>query len=230
MLRRQAFMKHGFAVWSGTACHDKNSHFFIFSSYERSECFIAECNGDASYCGALAKQCFIVRLLWSTALPYEAHFVLASFARQASKYMKHRLTAVWSEAFSGFMFFCLNRIFFHDELFLSCKTIQCEQCCITNGKTFIFHLLIIRSVSGVLHSGMKWSCFIFAKANASSEKAVLRSTALPYEAALRAMKRTFGAWSEALTGFMFFCPKFGQKNGVADRTRTDGLLGHNQTL
>ena len=32
-----------------------------------------------------------------------------------------------------------------------------------------------------------------------------------YEAALRAMKRTFGAWSEALTGFMFFCPKFGQK-------------------
>ena len=26
--------------------------------------------------------------------PYEAHFVLASFARQASKYMKHRLTAV----------------------------------------------------------------------------------------------------------------------------------------
>ena len=40
-------------------------------------------------------------------------------------------------------------------LFLSCKTIQSEQCCITNGKTFIFHLLIIRSVSGVLHSGMK---------------------------------------------------------------------------
>ena len=25
-------------------------------------------------------------------------------------------------------------------------------------------------------------------------------------------------------------PEFGQKNGVADRTRTDGLLGHNQTL
>ena len=25
---------------------------------------------------------------------------------------------------------------------------------------------------------------------------------------------------------MFFCPEFGQKNGVADRTRTDGLLGH----
>ena len=26
-----------------------------------------------------------------------------------------------------------------------------------------------------------------------------------YEAALRAMKRTFGAWSEAFSGFMFFC-------------------------
>ena len=50
--------------------------FFIFSSYKRSECFIlwseteqcfiAEWNGAASYCGALAEQCFIVRrFLWS---------------------------------------------------------------------------------------------------------------------------------------------------------------------
>ena len=45
------------------------------------------------------------------------------------------------------------------RLFLSCKTIQCEQCCITNGKTFIFHLLIIRSVSGVLHI-CESKCFI----------------------------------------------------------------------
>ena len=46
-----------------------------------------------------------------------------------------------------------------EEAFLSCKTIQCEQCCIANGKTFIFHLLIIRSVSGVLHI-CESKCFI----------------------------------------------------------------------
>ena len=70
----------------GTYCKQELS-FFIFSSYERSECFIAEWNEAASYCGALAKQCFIVRLLWSTAAPYEA-------ARCAMK----RTYGAWSEA------------------------------------------------------------------------------------------------------------------------------------
>ena len=50
----------------------------------------------------------------------------------------------------------------------------------------------------MLHSGMKWSCFIW--------KGVFN------EARLRRMKRTCGAWSgscepwsEAFSGFMFFC-------------------------
>ena len=38
--------------------------------------------------------------LWSTAAPYEAHFVLASFARQASKYIKRTFSA-WSLACPG---------------------------------------------------------------------------------------------------------------------------------
>ena len=37
-----------------------------------------------------------------------------------------------------------------------------------------------------------------------------------YEAALRDMKRTFGAWSEAFSGFMFFWPNFGQKKWWPD--------------
>ena len=80
----------------GTYCKRKLS-FFIFSSYERSECFIAEWNEAASYCGALAKQCFIVRLLWSTASPYEA-------ARCAMK----RTFGAWSEAWR-LHFFCLRQ-------------------------------------------------------------------------------------------------------------------------
>ena len=69
---------------------------FIFAN---SKCFIAEQSGAASSEKAD---------LWSTASPYEAHFVLASFARQASKYMK-RHCVPWSEAFSGFIFFCLQK-------------------------------------------------------------------------------------------------------------------------
>ena len=93
-----------------------------------------------------------------------------------------------------------------------------------NGKTLIFHLLIIRSVSGVLHSGMKWSCFIFAKANASSEKAF-------YEARLCRMKHILclrallvkhqNIWSTAWQRYeakpfqasCFFCLDQGKKNG-----------------
>ena len=77
--------------------------------------------------------------------------------------------------------------------------------CIISGKLSFFHFLIIWA-KRMLHSEMKWSCFIFAKANASSGKAI-------YEAHLRCMKQSFGlwstpvgVWSEALTGFMFFLP------------------------
>ena len=75
-------MKRHVVPWSAPAVHEakpdgfmffcpsgqkkRKLSFFIFSSYERSECFIAEWNEAASYCGAVAKQCFIVRLLWST--------------------------------------------------------------------------------------------------------------------------------------------------------------------
>ena len=63
--------------------------------------------GAASYCGAVAacrgvmkwrrKQCFVVRLLWSTAAPYEA-------ARCAMK----RTCGAWSEAWRLHVFFALE--------------------------------------------------------------------------------------------------------------------------
>ena len=45
---------------------------------------------------------------WSTAAPYEAYFVLASFARQASKYMK-RTFGAWSETWRFHVFALKSR-------------------------------------------------------------------------------------------------------------------------
>ena len=118
------------------------------------------------------------------------------------------------------------------RLFLSCKTIQCEHCCITNGKTFIFHLLIIRSVSGVLHI-CENKCFILW--NDSGTMLHLKR---------RFMKHGFAVWSNPSdyeapldSGMkrslfrlhVFFARNSGKKNGVVDRTWTGDLLGHNQT-
>ena len=95
-------------------------------------------------------------------------------------------------------------------------------------RTLIFHFRIIWAKrmlhivewnGTMLHSGMKWSCFIW--------KGVLWSTASPYEAilrimkhacrrmkrSLRCMKRHCVPWSEALTGFMFFCLEIKVKKG-----------------
>ena len=56
----------------------------------------------------------------------------------------------------------------------------------------------------MLHSGMKWSCFIW--------KGVLWSTASPYEAILRIMKHACRRMKRSLFRLhVFFCPKFGQK-------------------
>ena len=102
------------------------------------------------------------------------------------------------------------------RLFLSCKTIQCEHCCITNGKTFIFHLLIIRSVSGVLHI-CENKCFILW--NDSGTMLHLKR---------RFMKHGFAVWSnpsdyearlsayeaKPFQASCFFAQNLGKKNGV----------------
>ena len=43
------------------------------------------------------------------------------------------------------------------------------------------------------------------------------------------VKLRFAQWSKALRLRYFFCPIWGKKNGVVDRTWTGDLLGHNQT-
>ena len=129
------------------------------------------------------------------------------------------------------LFFCPNRIFFHDELFLSCKTIQCEQCCIANGKTLIFHLLIILSVSEVLHI-CESKCFILW--NDSGTMLHLKRRFMKH--ACRRMKRHCVPWSapsvhetKPFQASCFFAPS-GQKNGTPDRNRTCDQLLRRQLL
>ena len=74
-------------LWSTDSPRDVlqavNSHFFIFSSYERSECFIL---------WSETEQCFIWKgVLWSTASPYEAQLTLHEAALRAMKRSLFRL-------------------------------------------------------------------------------------------------------------------------------------------
>ena len=73
-----------------------NSHFFIFSSYERSECFILRSE---------TEQCFIAE--WNEAASSEKAFYEARLRRMKRSWRCMKRHCVpWNEAFSGFMFFC----------------------------------------------------------------------------------------------------------------------------
>ena len=66
----------------------------------------------------------------------------------------------------------------------------------SGSKLSFFHFLIIRSESGVLHIGTKWRCFILWSGSGTMLHLARRfyeARLTAYEAALRAMKRTFGA-------------------------------------
>ena len=102
--------------------------------------------------------------------------------------------------------------------------------------TLIFHFLIIWA-ERMLHSGMKWSCFILWNDSGTMLHLKRRfmkhfvSCTPPACQAHKSMKQSFGlwstpvgVWSEAFSGFMFFCPKFGQKNGVARSVPTPRTL------
>ena len=56
----------------------------------------------------------------------------------------------------------------------------------------------------MLHSGMKMQLLHL-------KKAVYEARLSAYEAALRAMKHTFGVMKRSLFRLHVFCPKFGQK-------------------
>ena len=167
---------------------------------------------------------------------------------------------VWSEALTGFMFFCPKfgqkilekpsnwNLPAQEELFSPLLLWNFYRTAVMQGmyykrKTLIFSFSHNMSEANASYCGAAAEqCFIaewnglprrneMKTGAASSEKAFYEvlcvlhasgvSSTQKYEAHLRCMKQScglwstpVGVWSEAFSGFMFFCPKFGQKNGV----------------